>query len=209
MPKGDYKHNVFVNVPFDPQYVEMFDAIIFTIQDCGFIPRCTKEVKDSSQRRVEVIAKLISECKYGIHDISRTELDEKHMLPRFNMPFELGFFMGAQYFGGSRQKRKVALILEKTKYSYQKYCSDIAGQDLEAHDNDNVKVVKHIRNWLQSNTEENIIIPSGKAIYKRFQSFKGDIPEMCKVINLDENDLSFDDYSILLTGWLEQNQLQQ
>jgi len=32
------------------------------------------------------------------HDISRTELNE-HSLPRFNMPLELGLFLGASRFG--------------------------------------------------------------------------------------------------------------
>jgi hypothetical protein len=35
------------------------------------------------------------------------------------MPLELGFFMGAKVFGGVQQRRKVALVLERTKYAYQ------------------------------------------------------------------------------------------
>jgi hypothetical protein len=44
------------------------------------------------------IEKLIEVSKYGIHDISRTELNA-HNFPRFNMPFELGIFFGAKRHG--------------------------------------------------------------------------------------------------------------
>jgi hypothetical protein len=44
------------------------------------------------------IFKLIEGCQFGIHDISRTELDTDSQLPRFNMPLELGMFLGAQRF---------------------------------------------------------------------------------------------------------------
>ena len=42
---------------------------------------------------------LIEECRYGIHDLSRTKLDEINALPRFNMPIELGLFLGAMRYG--------------------------------------------------------------------------------------------------------------
>jgi len=48
------------------------------------------------------------------------------------MPLELGIFLGAKRFGGPKQKRKNCLILDREKYRYQQYCSDIAGQDIKA-----------------------------------------------------------------------------
>ena len=50
-----------------------------------------------SQKRIRVdkIYDLISESNYGIHDISRVTLDHVHRLPRFNMPLELGLWLGA------------------------------------------------------------------------------------------------------------------
>ncbi len=49
-------------------------------------------------------------------------------LPRFNMPLELGIFLGAKRFGSQKQKQKNGLILDREKYRYQSFCSDIAGQ---------------------------------------------------------------------------------
>ena len=70
--------------------------------------------------------------KYGIHDISRTELNSSGF-PRFNMQFELGTFFGAKRFGYKNQKSKNALIFEKTKFTYQNYMSNLNGIDTKAH----------------------------------------------------------------------------
>src|SRR6202030_3423845 len=84
---------VFVNCPFDPAYTELFNALMFTIYDCGFQPRCAKET-DAGDERFPKICQRISECPLCIHNISRTALDPKSKLPRFNMPLELGVFIG-------------------------------------------------------------------------------------------------------------------
>ena len=43
---------------------------------------------------------------------------------------------------------KAILILERTRYDYQKGLSDISGWDIEAHDGDHIKAVRAVRNWL-------------------------------------------------------------
>jgi hypothetical protein len=96
MAASAYEYSVFINCPFDGQYRSLFEAIVFTVQDCGCIARCALEVSDASQVRIEKIFKMISQCKFGIHDISLTELDPSHHLPRFNMPLELGMFLGKE-----------------------------------------------------------------------------------------------------------------
>src|SRR3989442_598150 len=112
MAHPNYASNVFINCPFDEHYRPLRDALIFTIQDCGFIPRCALEVDNSGEVRIDTILRLIRESKYGIHDISRIEIDRINGLPRFNMPFELGLFLGARKFGVREQKSKSALILD-------------------------------------------------------------------------------------------------
>ena len=73
----------------DPTYKPLFDAMVFAVHDCGFIPRCALEEDDTSQVRIDKIYEIIADCRYGIHDISRIELDEPSGFPRFNMPLEL------------------------------------------------------------------------------------------------------------------------
>jgi hypothetical protein len=53
------------------------------------------EAVDSGQLRFQKICQLILKSPYGIHDLSRIELDPSSQLPRFNMALELGFFLGA------------------------------------------------------------------------------------------------------------------
>lgn len=60
------------------------------------------EIDDSGRVRIESIVESIGECRYGTHDISRTELDTGNEPP----------------------------------YRYQKFISDIAGQDIKSHDGD-------------------------------------------------------------------------
>ena len=55
---------------------------------------------DGGQTRIDKLYGLIEACRYGIHDLSRTELDATPRLPRFNMPLELGIFLGAKRYGG-------------------------------------------------------------------------------------------------------------
>ena len=71
-----YKNSVFLIVPFDRTYKRLLEAAVFAIYDCGFVARCAQEDEDSSGVRVEKIYDLISESKYGIHDISRVTLAE-------------------------------------------------------------------------------------------------------------------------------------
>ncbi len=100
----DYENSVFLNCPFDLEYQEIFYSIIFAIQDCGFLARCALEINDSGMVRIEKIFRIIEGCKYGIHDISRTEISETYQLPRFNMPLELGLFLGAKRWQKSYRK---------------------------------------------------------------------------------------------------------
>src|SRR5271165_430737 len=72
--------DVFVNCPFDSEYKQQFNALIFMIFDCGFYPRCALEAVDSGQLRFEKICQLILESPYGIHDLSRIELDPSTQL---------------------------------------------------------------------------------------------------------------------------------
>ena len=81
MKSSDYNDNVFINCPFDPVYKPLFDAIAFATYDCGFVPRCALEEDNASQVRIDKIYSIIEVCRYGIHDISRIELDEDSGFP--------------------------------------------------------------------------------------------------------------------------------
>lgn len=201
-PDG-YSTNVFINGPFDDEYADFFDAIVFAIHDCGFIARCAKEVSDSGDTRIRQILNIIRECRYGIHDISRTELDEINQLPRFNMPLELGLFLGAKEFGGEEQSRKVCLILDRAPYRYQKFCSDIAGQDIASHNGSIEKLIGKVRDWLSDSVKD--LIPTGGKIYKRYKVFQKHLPMNTKPFHITPEEMTFLDFQNFVATWLEEN----
>jgi len=70
----EYDKNVFINCPFDRDYRPLLEAIVFTVFDCGFRPRCALETEDGGQVRMEKIFALIGDSKLAINDLSRVEL---------------------------------------------------------------------------------------------------------------------------------------
>ncbi len=205
MARLPYRKSVFINCPLDDPYSRLLDALTFTIQDCGFIARCALEIDDSAQVRVDKLKSMIRECRLGIHDLSRTELYLENGLPRFNMPLELGMFLGGREFGDPGQRQKICLILDHDKYRYQVFCSDIAGQDIRSHNNDIPTLITVVRNWLRNSIRKRgIRIPSGSRICDRYTRFLADLPVMCNRLGLEVEELVFNDYTTLVTGWLDE-----
>ena len=69
MPIRLRSSHVFVNCPFDAGYRPIFNAIVFTIYDLGFVARCALEEDDAAEFRLSKIERLIEECKFGINDL--------------------------------------------------------------------------------------------------------------------------------------------
>jgi hypothetical protein len=205
MATTKYESGVFINCPLDETYRDLFEAIVFAVHDCGYIARCALEVDDASEVRIEKIAKIIAACKFGIHDISRTELDTGTNLPRFNMPLELGMFLGAKRFGRAEQKLKTCLILDVERYRYQKFMSDIAGQDIAAHGGEVSRAIKIVRDWLSNSTPRSIRIPGGAAIAARYGLFRSELPTVCEKLHLNAAELIFNDYVVQVEEWLKPN----
>ena len=205
MPRPRPTEAVFLNVPFDDDYRPLFEAMVFAALDCDFQPRCALEASDAGHVRVQKIAAIMRECRFGIHDISRTELDRKSRLPRFNMPFELGLFLGAKWFGDDAQHRKSALVLDRERYRYQQFLSDIAGQDIKAHRNQPAALIKVVGNWLRDTQPSRPMLSSG-LIASRYQKFRKQLPVWCREQKLEEHELQFNDYTFLIWDWLEANE---
>jgi len=124
--------SVFINCPFDEKYKPILRSMAFTIIVSGYHPRCALDATDGAEVRLSKIAAMIGECDWGIHDLSRIELD-KNSNPRFNMPLELGLHLGARLLGKPKHRKKRALILEAKRHRYDAVLSDISGQDIEVH----------------------------------------------------------------------------
>jgi hypothetical protein len=166
------------------------------------------EAGNAGQIRLHKILDIIAECKYGIHDLSRTELDTASGLPRFNMPLELGLDLGCKHYGQRYQQEKVLLILDIEQYRYQKFISDIAGQDIAHHSGRVRNVIDVVREWLRPELDPLVvIIPSGDAIWRRYQRFLRALPDICAVRHWNRARLSFLDYSAAAAAWITANPL--
>jgi len=180
-PASLFSSNVFINCPFSSEYQPIFQALLFATYACDFRPRCAREISDSSQIRVFTIEAIIQQCKFGIHDISFMEMDPITKLARLNMAFELGLFLAAKRFGSSQQKTKMALVLDKDRYRYQKALSDIAGQDIASHEGDAAKAIREVRNWLDSSRgPSKRSLPGADYIIQQFSKFTKQLPTALK-----------------------------
>src|SRR5258708_1205184 len=160
---------------FRSKYARLSDALIFAVRDCGFAARSALEVEDSGKARVEKILDIIEQSKFGIHDISRAGLDRATGLARFNMPLELGFFLGAARYGQAKDQEKRCLVLDRERYRYRSFCSDIAGQDIRAHNDEPRDAIRAVRDWL-SGHRAHVQMPGGKTIFDRYQRFRAQLP---------------------------------
>jgi hypothetical protein len=196
---------VFINVPFDKTYKRFFDATVFTVIACGCVPRCALETENAAQTRFSKIVKLVKQCPMGIHDLSRSAPRRNDRLPRLNMPFELGLFLGAKEFGGRSHKDKTCIVFESHRGGYHKFISDLAGHDVSAHNNRVSDLINVLRDWLAAapGINEKRILPGGKQIYKLYVEFKKKLPKMCRRAGIQRLELTYGDYVHFVKAWLE------
>jgi len=179
----------------------MFEAIVFAVIVCGFRPLCARVRLDSSEIRLNKIMDLIGSSRYSIHDLSRVELDEGSALPRFNMPLELGADLGCKRFSPSR-KNKSILIFDAQPYRFQKYVSDLGGQDVANHGNDPSRAIASIRNWLRAESGRSEL-PGPSVLNVRYENFKRDLPRICLRLDIEPAEMTFVDFCHGVADWLE------
>lgn len=191
---------VFINCPFDNDYAPIFRALLFTVHACGFVPRSARELDDAGQTRIDKLYAIIEECRYGVHDLSRTQLDPVNELPRFNMPLELGLFLGARRFGDPEQGRKRTLILDVEQYRYQRFISDIAGMDIHAHAAEPNRAIIEVRDWLANVSRRKL--PSGSQLVRIYSLFLDQLPSIAGALEFDLNAVPYVDFEQIVVQWL-------
>ncbi|HEY8591535.1 MAG TPA: hypothetical protein VIL42_01575 [Sphingomicrobium sp.] len=192
--------DVFINCPFDDQYRPLFDAITFAVIACGFRARSALEYSDATENRIDKLYRIIGEARLGIHDLSRTEVDESSQLPRFNMPLELGVFLGAKRFGDADQKRKNCLVLDREPHRFQQFISDLGGVDVTTHNNDTNDAIRAVRNWLQTASRRRTI-PAAQLIIDSYNEFAAALPELAAETGANVTDLTFKDLGQFADAW--------
>jgi hypothetical protein len=163
-------------------------VLIFSVIQCGFEPRIATERSDSGEVRFKKIVSIMGESMFSIHDISRIEPLESGSLPRFNMPFELGIDIGCREHGSDAHRSKRCLILEQERYRYQRVLSDIAGNDIKAHGNEPLSVVRAIRSWFAENSFFGL--PSHNRIWEAYGEFLVRLSDKARELGYEDGDYS-------------------
>jgi hypothetical protein len=128
--KRRVRESVFLNVPYDAGFENLFLAYIVGISAFGFTPRATLEIP-FGQRRLDRILSLIRQSRYSIHDLSRVQLDPAApRTPRFNMPFELGLTVAMERSGDGDHSW---IVCETVPHRIKKSLSDLDGTDAYIH----------------------------------------------------------------------------
>jgi hypothetical protein len=199
-----YDTSVFINCPYDRKYLPLFRAIVFAVHDCGFVARAAAASEDSSEVRITKIVEMTRGSRYGIHDISRIELSRGTGYPRFNMPLELGIFLGAKEFGDSDQQRKECLVLDREPRRYQAFVSDLAGQDIRSHGDGEHGAIEAIRNFF-STKQPGRILPGPSRMTARYDAFKAALPAAARKYHLKVSELGFYEYREMVLAFLKAN----
>lgn len=200
-----FNRNVFINCPFDDEYLPLLRPLLFTIFYLGLNPRIALESLDSGRPRIDKIVKLITESRYAIHDLSRLQAREAGEYFRLNMPFELGIDVGCRLFRkGCRLKK--CLILETERYRYQAAISDLSSSDIAVHKNDPQLLVTTVRNWL--NNQANLGAPGPSRVWGAFLDFMSDNYDVLKTRGFSDEDikaLPVDELISSMRRWCSKN----
>ena len=106
---------------------------------------------------------------------------------------------------GARQREKRCLVLDRERFRYQAYLSDLSGQDIRAHGDDPVKAVRAVRDWLSQFTPENVLLPGARKMAERYALFLADLPALLDEVGIERTELIYNDYTTLVVGWIKAN----
>ena len=196
----DFFKNVFINCPFDDDFIPLLRPLLFTIIYLGYNPRIASERQDSGEQRINKICGLIKLSKFSIHDISRMRARQKGEYYRLNMPFELGVDIGCRIFTEGKTQDKICLILEERSYGYQKALSDLSGVDTRAHSNNPEKMIREVRNWFVTN--DAVTTASPTRIWERFNEFMADFYQLKDFSEEDLQWMPIPEYIHFIKEWL-------
>jgi hypothetical protein len=131
--------SVFLNVPYDNQFEDLYLAYVVGLTQLGLEINLTLAIPN--QGRLDRIIELIEKSDFSIHDLSRIEASSGS--PRFNMPLELGLALHRSH--ATNGKHKV-FVFEKKKYRVQRTTSDVNGIDPQIHRGNPTGVMSGLRN---------------------------------------------------------------
>jgi hypothetical protein len=119
------------------------------------------------------------------------------------MPFELGVDFGCRSYKPGRWAQKRCLILGSEPYQYQAALSDMSGSDIQAHGDEPEKLVREVRNWLNSQSSRHAAGPT--KIWTDFHIFTDELHQTLITQGHSEEDLkclAIDELMSRMVAWL-------
>lgn len=202
--QAPHARSVFINCPYDTDYLPLLQAMVFTVHACGFVAKLAMLESGSERVRLDRLVELVRGCRFGIHDLSRVQWTGEDILPRFNMPFELGMAYGAFRLGTGRCRQMQLLVLEAEAFRYHRTLSDIAGLDGKVHGNSVDTLIGCVRDFLANYADPRPVGPARlRALYEEFRS---ELPLLATDHGLTVEELApldrFPDWYAVAIKWL-------
>lgn len=182
-----FHNSVFINCPFDEEYVPLLRPLLFSVIRAGLRIRIASETFDSGVARINRISDLIRQSKYSVHDLSGIRSSSADEYYRINMPFELGMDIGCRTFSTGYRKQKRCLIIETEPNRYQRALSDLSNSDIKHHQDQPEQLVRQVRNWFVEIGVGGI--PSGTVLWEEFNTFMADFYEEREADGFVDKDL--------------------
>jgi hypothetical protein len=168
--QADAAQSVFINCPYDDEFSAKFDAIVFTVVSCGFLPRSALESGTVADSRMDRIISAMFSSKYSIHDLSRCKGEGNELLARFNMPLELGIAMALRHIEPDATAKHDWLMLVPEVHPYARFISDLAGFDASRYDGKVETLVPKVVSWLASRRDA-VRTPRPKRVLQALPTF--------------------------------------
>ena len=139
MPRTKRIESVFLNIPYDSAFEDLYLAYIVGLTQLGL--RIHAALAVPGQGRLGTIIELIEQSEFSIHDLSRVEISGG--VPRFNMPVEPGL---ALYLPHAIKGKHRVFIFESKARRAQRSTSDVNGIDPQIHKGTPKGIMSALRN---------------------------------------------------------------
>jgi hypothetical protein len=173
VPRQRARAKVFLNLPYDPKFENLFLSYVCAIHAFGMDPRVTLEIP-GGKRRLDRIFELIQSCDFSVHDMSRVQLDRaKPRTPRFNMAFELGLTVAWERMGSEQH---MWFVMEAVNYRLAKSLSDLNGTDPYIHGGTIDGVFREMGNALVRKGRQ----PGVREMWSIYREVRAQVPAILK-----------------------------
>jgi hypothetical protein len=169
---------VFINCPYDAEYQEIFDALLYAAVVCGYYPKSAMTSREAAKPRMERIATSLKESKYSLHDLTRCKGEGDQNLARFNMPLELGIAMGQKYFGENSTSDHDWCLLVRSGSGYKRFLSDLAGYDPMEYDGDVASAVRSFMSWLVVTQNATVTTVSPRDVLETLDQYREEVKDL-------------------------------